>query len=253
MKVHVLDGGRIRLRKWELFDPSLEQGEERWLSNPCYLIEHAVGTLLWDTGLPDFARTHESGFPVGDIAVFHVSRSLKDQLTEIGRPPESIDFVALSHMHSDHVGNLGLFKTSRLLVQSDEYAIAFGENAAASGLDPASYTPARTMKVVDYLGDLDVFGDGSVVVKRFPGHTPGSQALLLRLPETGAVLLSGDLAHSRANWSNRTVPVGNVDAAQTVKSLDAADELCRRENATVWVQHDLDQYEQIVDKSTTYR
>src|SRR5688572_8098722 len=44
-------------------------------------------------------------------------------------------------------------------------------------------------------GDHDVFGDGSVTILAAPGHTPGHQSLLVKLPKTGALVLSGDAVH----------------------------------------------------------
>ena len=64
-------------------------------------------------------------------------------------------------------------------------------------------------------GDRDVFGDGSVTILSTPGHTPGHQSLLVKLPKTGAIVLSGDAVHFRDNWDNRRVPSMNVDKEQT--------------------------------------
>jgi glyoxylase-like metal-dependent hydrolase (beta-lactamase superfamily II) len=47
-------------------------------------------------------------------------------------------------------------------------------------------------------GNYDVFGDGSVTILATPGHTPGHQSLLVKLPKTGAIVLSGERFTSRA-------------------------------------------------------
>ena len=110
--------------------------------------------------------------------------------------PSDIKFVAVSHTHPDHVGNVTLFPQSTLLVQKAEYDWP-------SPLGPR-FKPEHPATKLD--GDHDVFGDGSIVIIATPGHTPGHQSLLVKLRMTGAVLLSGDAVHFKENWDNRRVP-----------------------------------------------
>jgi N-acyl homoserine lactone hydrolase len=84
-----------------------------------------------------------------------------------------------------------------------------------------------------------VFGDGSVVILRTPGHTPGHSSLLVRLKETGPVLLSGDLMHFRENYETNGVPSFNTDRAQTIASLDRFKKIAEALKATVIIQHDM--------------
>ncbi len=237
--VHVLDGGRIDILDWAIFDPKVGPGIRRTLANPCYLISHPTGTLLWDTGLGDTIATEAGGRLIGDIAVFHVETPLTAQLDQIGIGPDDITYLALSHLHVDHVGNVDLFRTNTVLIQGDEFDAAFGQDAHA---DTSPFETLRQNPLHRLDGDHDVFGDGTVVIKRFPGHTPGSQSLLLRL-SSGAVLVSGDLAHSTDNWANRVVPTLNVDAVQTRASMQAAAQLITDENATLWIQHEASQFQ----------
>lgn len=245
MRLHILDGGRIHIRTWNIFDPGTDD-TDRWLSNACFLLAHPDGLLLWDTGLPDAVGRSPDGVAAGPLATFHVVQPIRDQLRTLGVGPGDVDMVALSHMHRDHLGNLSLFRQATLVVQDDEFSAATAADAASRGYDPASCAPALPMDRRACRGDLDVFGDNSVIIKRLPGHTVGSQALLVRLPTTGSVLLSGDLAHSRDNWRRRTVPTINHDRARTVASLDAADELMRFERGSVWIQHDREQIESLM-------
>ncbi len=90
-------------------------------------------------------------------------------------------------------------------------------------------------------GDHDVFGDGSVVVKRAPGHTPGSQALFVRLASYGPVVVSGDIVHNRDNWKKRRVPSLNFDRAESLASMAHFDEFLRQTGAKLLIQHDLAQ------------
>ena len=86
--------------------------------------------------------------------------------------------------------------------------------------------------------DKDVFGDGSVIVLRTPGHTPGHPGLLVKLPQTGAVILSGDAIHFRENYDAIGVPAFNFDRAQTVASIERIKKIADNLKATVIIQHD---------------
>ena len=87
-------------------------------------------------------------------------------------------------------------------------------------------------------GDKDVFGDGSVTIISTPGHTPGHQSLLVKLPKTGAILLSGDAVHFQSNWDNRGVPAGNTGQEQTKTSMQKMADLMAKEKAKLWINHD---------------
>jgi N-acyl homoserine lactone hydrolase len=87
-------------------------------------------------------------------------------------------------------------------------------------------------------GDHDVFGDGSVVLLATPGHTPGHQSLLIKLPKTGALLLSGDAVHFKDNWEIRRVPDINFDKEQTAASLQRMADILAKEKAQLWINHD---------------
>jgi glyoxylase-like metal-dependent hydrolase (beta-lactamase superfamily II) len=87
-------------------------------------------------------------------------------------------------------------------------------------------------------GDRDVFGDGGVIILSTPGHTPGHQSLLVKLPKTGAVVLSGDAAHFRDNWDNRRVPSINFNKEQTLASMQKIADTLAKEHAQLWINHD---------------
>ena len=114
--------------------------------------------------------------------------------------------IAFSHTHGDHVGNANYFTKATLYMQEPEYAAAFGANPSKFGFDPSTYEKLRANPVVKLNGDYDVFGDSSVMIFSTPGHTPGHQSLLVRLPKRGPVVLSGDMTRFQENWVNRRVP-----------------------------------------------
>ena len=97
---------------------------------------------------------------------------------------------------------------------------------------------SESRKVEPLTGDKDVFGDGSVIVLRMPGHTPGHSCLLVRLKDMGPVLLTGDLVHFRENYESGGVPSFNVDRAATVASIERMKQIVANLKATVVIQHD---------------
>jgi len=151
------------------------------------------------------------------------------QLEALGVKPADITFVAVSHTHGDHIGNVELFPQAMLLVQQAEYDWP-GANQAPR------FHPAHPVTKLD--GDKDVFGDGSVTILSTPGHTPGHQSLLVKLPKTGTVVLSGDAAHFQANWDNRVVPSMNTDPEQTKASMERIAGILAKDKATLWINHD---------------
>jgi len=86
--------------------------------------------------------------------------------------------------------------------------------------------------------DKDVFGDGSVIILRTPGHTPGHQSLLVKLAQMGPVIITGDAVHFRENWDSDGVPAFNYDRAQTVASVERLKKIAANLNAKVIIQHD---------------
>src|SRR5215475_6103540 len=162
-RLFVLYCGDITLNDMGRFSPGFSGPGA--LSSTCYLIKHAQGWLLWDTGLPDAIASMPEGRK-SNAGVWHVKKTLASQLAELSVNPADIRYLALSHSHGDHVGNADLFPQATLLVQKAEYEWP----------DPLGVPRFKPeMKVVKAEGDHDVFGDGSVVLISTPGHSPGHQ------------------------------------------------------------------------------
>jgi glyoxylase-like metal-dependent hydrolase (beta-lactamase superfamily II) len=87
-------------------------------------------------------------------------------------------------------------------------------------------------------GDKDVFEDGSVVMLATPGHTMGHYSLLVRLPQSGPVILSGDLWHFSEQVSHNGVPLENVDRAATLASMDRILKSAANLKAKIIIQHE---------------
>jgi glyoxylase-like metal-dependent hydrolase (beta-lactamase superfamily II) len=252
MRLYVMDCGNIDILDISVFQPGIGQGQQKKLSNPCFFIVHPKGTMLWDAGLPDSLGSLQNGLPVYGIAVFHVTKTLSSQLKEVGYTPDMIDYLALSHMHPGHVGNADQFPRSTLLIQKKEYKAAFGPNPGAFGMDPSTYPTLKKNPVKMLNGDYDVFGDGKVVIKSEPGHTPGHQSLYLELPKSGNIFLSGDVAHYTENWIYLRVPSLNFDLQESRDSMSKVAVFIKEKNATLWIQHDLEQNSQLKHSPAFY-
>jgi glyoxylase-like metal-dependent hydrolase (beta-lactamase superfamily II) len=221
------------------WSPGVNVGVARDFSDNCYLIKHAKGWLLWDSGISDaISGTPEGMTAANGLLTLYVKKTLSSQLTELGLKPADITRVAFSHFHSDHVGNANRFNSGTVYVQESEFDAAFGPDAAKFGFSPKLYDQLAQAEVVKLKGDHDVFGDGSVLILSTPGHTPGHQSLLVRLPKTGAVILSGDLVHFEDNWQRRMVPARNFNRKQTLQSMERIQRLMEDEPAQLWINHD---------------
>src|SRR6266851_9188141 len=120
-RLYVLDCGQNTGKDQSRWCPGVNEGKPIEFSDNCYLIRHAKGLLLWDTGVPDAVATMPDGMVVANGAItYRRAKTLAAQLVEIGVKPADITYVALSHTHGDHVGNVALFPSSSVLIQGAE-------------------------------------------------------------------------------------------------------------------------------------
>ena len=193
----------------------------------CYLIKHGNEYMLWDAG-------HSMTAPNVAPKV-----SIVDQLAQLKLKPEDIKFVGISHYHADHTGQLPSFPKSTLLVGQGDWDVITNPKPLQGANIPAyEHWTKGGSKVEPLALDKDVFGDGRVIILRTPGHTPGHQTLLVRLPQMGAVILVGDLVHFRENYETNGVPTFNSDRGQTLASIDRLKKIAAAHKATIIIQHD---------------
>jgi N-acyl homoserine lactone hydrolase len=230
-KLYILNCGEGVAGDISRWSPGVNVGKSMDFVDNCYLIHHSQGWLLWDTGIADAIAAMPDGQAPADPGATHWRRpkTLASQLDLLGVKPADIKFVAISHTHGDHIGNIEMFPQVMLLVQKAEY-----EWPGPSGA--SRFKPEHPVTKLE--GDYDLFGDGSVTIISTPGHTPGHQSLLVKLPKTGALVLSGDAVHFKSNWENRGVPVNNTDKEQTLASMQRIADLLAKEKAQLWINHD---------------
>jgi glyoxylase-like metal-dependent hydrolase (beta-lactamase superfamily II) len=237
-RLYVFYCGEAKIPDISPWSPGFNVGKSFEFSDNCYLVKHGDDWLMWDTGFADALANVPDGAAGARGMRAYRKKTLASQLAEIGVKPDDIKFLAFSHTHGDHVGNGNLFTAATLYIQEPEYNAAFGPDPQNFGFAPATYDKLRASKVVKLHGDFDVFGDGSVTILSTPGHTPGHQSLLVRLAKTGAVVLSGDVAHFQENFDNRRVPGFNFNVEQSKASIDKVAAVLKAEHATLWINHD---------------
>jgi N-acyl homoserine lactone hydrolase len=238
LRLYVFDCGTLKDRDGMAYGLPPDKVPPRDLADPCALVVHPRGTLLWETGLHESVNHVAPGGearPGRPRAGDRIDATLRSQLQRAGYAPGAITYVALSHAHWDHTGNLRDFvDSSTWLVQRAERDSIFG---AAPLPNQPDFAGIERMRVQVLEGDHDVFGDGRVRLLFAPGHTPGHQVLLVDLPRTGAVLLSGDLYHFAEELTLAPAP-GGRNAAQIAGSRAKVEALLSKTGAQLWIQHD---------------
>jgi glyoxylase-like metal-dependent hydrolase (beta-lactamase superfamily II) len=208
------------------------------LSVGCYLIVHPKGTLMWDVGaVPDNALKPGEKSALEGYAT--ITETLKSQMEKIGYEPSDIEYLAFSHYHYDHVANANQFASATWLVRKIERDAMFATTLPDKKMNPANYSALKNSKtIIIPTDDYDVFGDGTVVMKLAPGHTPGHQVLFLKLKKTGPVVLSGDLYHYPEERKLKRVPTFETDQQQTVETREKIEAFLKESGAQLWIQHD---------------
>jgi len=237
-RLYVFDCGTLVYNKPEDFNLSRDEVKDSNMGVTCYLVVHPRGMLIYDTGLND----RLVGRPLYENVLEGYAQikfnTLSGQLADIGVTPANIDYLVLSHYHWDHIGNAGEFAGSTWLVYKGDRDQMFSKTARADRWF-SQYAALENSKTVLLNGDHDVFGDGTVVVLATPGHTEGHCSLLVRLKNTGPVVLSGDLYHYAEERGLKRMPDAEKTTG-TVESRQKVEELLRRTGAQLWIGHSME-------------
>jgi len=228
-----------------------------------FLVHHPKGNVLFDTGNNDRVITDPSYWgPLGAMLNNPANHSrspdvaIDRQLEKAGFKTSDINYVVLGHMHLDHAGNVGKFPNATIVYQRDEIVNAFwpkpGYGCCYISSDfsmlrgPQGASMPNKQKVIELNGDLDLFGDGSLYIKRQVGHTPGSEMMVVRLPKTGAVVLTSDECYLPENLAKDLLPSISLayDPASMLQGYNWIKHLRDAEGAQVFMAHDLEGYKQ---------
>jgi N-acyl homoserine lactone hydrolase len=238
VRLYVFDCGVLVRGEPTLYNLTREQVGDTNFANPCYLVAHPKGTLLWDVGIIPDAQIKPGGVEVTvGNGINKAQKTLTGQLAELGYKPADITYLAVSHGHADHVANANAYAGSTWLVQKADREAMFNEQAQKSAAFP-TYSALKNSKTIELTGDHDVFGDGTVVLKSTPGHTPGHQSLFVKLPRSGGVVLTGDLYHYAAERTLKKIP-NNDNKELTQASRAAIEEFLLKTGGQLWIQHDV--------------
>jgi glyoxylase-like metal-dependent hydrolase (beta-lactamase superfamily II) len=188
---------------------------------PCYLVEHPKGRVLFDSGLHPDLRSDPLG-RLGELGrVFEVELDAHEvvgaRLAALGVDPAQVGWLVNSHLHFDHTGGNAQLPNARLVVQRREWeAGRCAEAIAANHYDPKDYDLGHDLEVVD--GEHDLFGDGTVTCLPTHGHTPGHQALRVRL-DSGEIVLAADACYLRRTLEELHLPGIVSDREAALESL----------------------------------
>jgi glyoxylase-like metal-dependent hydrolase (beta-lactamase superfamily II) len=221
------------------------QGTIDWAPVGFYVIKHPKGIVLFDTGNNDKTIADAEGW-WGPLAKGFGLKMTQDdaipaQLAKIGIKPSDVKYVVLGHLHLDHAGNMSQFPNATFVVQNDELKAAFWPDQGYSiYYIPGDFKDAKNYNIIRLNGDLDLFDDGTVRIFRAPSHTPGSQFAVVRLPNTGTVILTSDVIYLKENLDKNllpgvpavTHPLGMYEAYQKIRHIRDV------ENAQIFYAHD---------------
>jgi N-acyl homoserine lactone hydrolase len=241
-KLFRLDCGRSIANDESVWTPGENVGQSIEFSSTCWLVKRGSDWLLWDAGVPESAHNDPRGWStLPKLIVYHLDRTLTDQLGEIGLNPRDITHLAISHTHGDHIGNVGLFPNAAILMQKAEYSWINSPDGPNDNVNQLMALARQLMGTPKNLqpieGITDVFGDGSLTLIPTPGHTPGHQSLLVHLNNFGFVILSGDVVHSEENFEKNIVPSLNTNKQDSIASMEKIRQLIATYKATLFINH----------------
>ena len=207
-----------------------------------YFIKADEGNILFDAGCdPDIIQDARKAW---GAAADYLSISMKPEgdireyLRAVNLSPRDVHYIVLSHLHIDHAGALRYFPDSQIIVQMDEYRYAHHPAPwAASNYRKADFDyPNLKWKLID--GDYHLFKGATIVLSH--GHSPGTQALVVDLPQTGTVILAGDSVPLKRNVEKGILPgiVWSSDLA--MKSIQRLKVIAEERGGTIFPGHDVE-------------
>ncbi|REE78641.1 glyoxylase-like metal-dependent hydrolase (beta-lactamase superfamily II) [Paenibacillus taihuensis] len=231
------------------------RAKKRWVPVSVYLIEHPSGLILVDTGwhteMRENQRKHLGAFASSMFkGRLPAGEAVHEQLSRYGVKAADIDYVLLTHLHSDHVSGLKhVSEAKQILVSEPEW------NAAQRGIgyiksmwQGVNVTPFEWTQIPygPYKLGLDLFQDGSVYLVHTPGHSAGQFSVLVRTKQ-GWVLLASDVGYGAASFAHGILPGSTTDKKAARRSLDWVKEFMAREDCLMAIaNHDVEIKPQII-------
>jgi N-acyl homoserine lactone hydrolase len=198
----------------------------------CYLVQTGDGkNILIDTGLPEIMPEGESEFENGQDVI--------QQLAKLGIKPDAIDTVISTHYDLDHAGRHAAFTKAHYIVQRVHHLDA-ATNPRFAANRPQWDQPMERIRLVD--GDTELLPGLELI--ETSGHVPGHQSVLLRLPKTGAILLTVDAVPFAKGFTRDKQDDGNTPDAEAVRAstIKLIDRVEREHIGLVIFGHDVEQW-----------
>ncbi len=251
MKMHILSGGRFQMSK-HIFVPDADRDEGIEIPVSCFLLRHAQGNVLFDTGChPEVAEDPQARW--GDLSRFMVPLHGPDEglltgLSGLGLGPDDIDVVINSHLHCDHCGCNEFFERATFIAHEDELTAARASTSDRNGYFPEDWDHFTYDALT---GQRDLFNDGRIVLLPLPGHTPGSTGALVGLDRDGEFLLASDAISVRESFDRDIAPKNTWQADPLLASYAEARRI-EAGGATIVCGHDIGQWEQLRHGADAY-
>jgi N-acyl homoserine lactone hydrolase len=224
---------------------------------PFYLVRHPAGTVVIDGGNPlavaQDARRHWGA--LADVFEVHMTEAqhCAAQLELFGVGPGDVSHIVQTHLHIDHTGALGHFPEATVVVHGQELEAArAADDPTRSGYVRGDYEQPG-LRWRELRGDTDLFGDGVVRLLETPGHAAGHMSVLLRLAESGPILLTADACDSRAQWERRDPVRALHSRQQAASSLERLHKVADDTGALLIFGHDPENWAQRKQAPQGYR
>ncbi|HUZ55738.1 MAG TPA: MBL fold metallo-hydrolase [Streptosporangiaceae bacterium] len=189
------------------------------------------------------------GPAIGELSGVRGGNQLLTRLAEIGIAPEQVDSIVLTHLHTDHCGQLVTelpggevrvtFPNASVHIQADELAYWTGTAADDNPMSP--YVRSRIMPVAA-ADQVRTFGATAPVAPgveaiAMPGHTAGHT--VVRVSADGATcFLVGDLAHHPVHFCYHSwLPAIDADPPRSVRAREDLAQLAIAQDAVVTAPH----------------
>lgn len=240
-KLIALPGAMLTMRESDLMQGGRKDLEIN-LVCPTYLIEHPKGLVLFDTGCHPQVATDPHGY-WGKIADFLKVRYSPDlvvdaQIKALGYKLEDVKHVVISHLHLDHAGGMHLFPHAQFFIMEGELPYAYWPQPhARAAFILNDLLPTRNFNWRELTGDTDLFGDGSLIMLKTAGHTPGECSLMVNLARR-AIVLTGDTVHIRHQLATLAPMDVDWDKAMASASIRRLKEMQDRGEARLLISHD---------------
>ena len=247
IRLYMLQSGSL---KCKVHNIKMNQGDgaDYEIPVPFFLLTHPEGHTIIDGGNAVEVARDPRGY-WGEICdvyypVMEESEGCVAQLRALGIDPADVKYVLQSHLHLDHTGAVGRFPNATHIVQRCEYEYAFTPDWFAAGgyIRKDFDRPGLKWQFLNGTSDdfYDVYGDGTLTTIFTPGHAPGHQSFLVRLPNKAPMILTFASPLPSAHWESRPLPGFWASTVDAVRSVDKLRTLAEREKAIVVTGHDPD-------------